>query len=102
MLMDAAAAGAAPPAATKANIVNRTAIPCMSEHSMKMPAALPRRAAGCHVGMRTGGKRKRSRLSHGYRLSARHQDGVDHVDDAVRLEHVLDRHFGHAALGVHD
>src|SRR5215471_6929077 len=35
-------------------------------------------------------------------LSARHQHAVDHVDDAVRLEHVLDRDPGGIALGVAD
>src|SRR5262247_334992 len=35
-------------------------------------------------------------------LSARHQHAVDHVDDAVRLEHVLDRDAGGIALGVAD
>src|SRR5262252_6338476 len=34
--------------------------------------------------------------------SARHQHAVDHVDDAVRLEHVLDRDAGGIALGVAD
>src|SRR5262245_19087593 len=35
-------------------------------------------------------------------LSARQQNGVDHVDDAVRLVHVADGDLSRAAFGVPD
>ena len=35
-------------------------------------------------------------------ISARQQHAVDHMDNAVRLKHVLDRDLGSIALGVPD
>src|SRR5262245_58224220 len=64
----------------------------------KVPAAFPRRAG------RSGSERGDTCNDRpaGAGSAARQQHGVDHVDDAVRLEHVLDRHLGGAALGVPD
>src|SRR6266699_6391767 len=41
-------------------------------------------------------------LGHFPWTSARQQHAVDHMDDAVRLKHVLDRDLGSIALGVPD
>src|SRR6476646_7348702 len=57
----------------------------------KKPAAGGISAAGSCMSLAVAIPRKRS---------AMHQHGVDHMDDAVRLHHVLDGDLGGIALGV--